>query len=175
MNVRILALPLVISSFLVCAVGCSNKNTQPAQTPQASNGVTTTSATTSNGNVHLSDDIMKSCKIDFNSVANAPKFDTDETALLPQDRTVLQQVATCLTTGPLKGRQVTLVGRADPRGETEYNMTLGEHRADAAKNYLANLGVDKTKMGETSRGKLDATGTDAAGWERDRRVDILLK
>ena len=45
---------------------------------------------------------------------------------------MLQQIATCVTTGPLRGKTLKLVGRADPRGEVEYNMGLGEHRADEA-------------------------------------------
>jgi peptidoglycan-associated lipoprotein len=54
-------------------------------------------------------------------------------------------------------------------------MALGEHRADGARDYLAKLGVDRAKIAETSRGKLDATGADDAGWARDRRVDITLQ
>jgi peptidoglycan-associated lipoprotein len=87
----------------------------------------------------------------------------------------LQQIATCVTTGPLKGRALQLVGRADARGEAEYNMGLGEHRADAVRKYLGALGVPQTQLTETSRGKLDATGTDEAGYQRDRRVDVALR
>jgi hypothetical protein len=46
-----------------------------------------------------------------------------------------------MTTGPLTGKSVELVGRADPRAEAEYNMNLGATRADAVKHYLAQLGV----------------------------------
>ncbi|MEO7112778.1 MAG: hypothetical protein ABI183_20200, partial [Polyangiaceae bacterium] len=69
------------------------------------------------GNVSVSNDIARACKVDFNNVASAPKFDTDQSSLEPQDQSVLQQVATCVTSGPLKGRSLHLVGRADPRGE----------------------------------------------------------
>jgi peptidoglycan-associated lipoprotein len=83
-------------------------------------------------------------------------------------------VAQCLTTGPLKGRSVKFVGRADPRGTQEYNMALGERRANAVMKYLAGLGVGAPQMTDTSRGALDATGSDAAAWRQDRRVDIDL-
>jgi peptidoglycan-associated lipoprotein len=69
---------------------------------------------------------------------------------------------------------VTLVGRADPRGEGEYNMSLGAYRASAVKSYLGERGVEQQRMRETSRGALDATGQDEEGWREDRRVDITL-
>jgi peptidoglycan-associated lipoprotein len=69
---------------------------------------------------------------------------------------------------------MNLVGRADPRGTPEYNMTLGQHRADAVVKRLASKGVAKSMMESTSRGAMDAVGTDEPSWARDRRVDILL-
>ncbi len=116
---------------------------------------------------------MAACNI--NSVDRAPKFDFDQSVLQQQDRGVLAQVAKCFTTGPLKGRSLKLIGRADPRGEVEYNFVLGEHRAGGVESYLAQLGVSGGKMIETSRGKLDANGADEAGWQRDRRVDLTLQ
>ena len=108
------------------------------------------------------------------NVDRAPKFDFDDAELLPEDRDVLEQVAKCVTTGPLKGRKLALVGRADPRGDTEYNMVLGSHRAHAVNAYLSGLGVDQKRLRDTSRGELDATGTDEGGFRLDRRVDIRL-
>jgi peptidoglycan-associated lipoprotein len=122
--------------------------------------------------VIMSDEIRTICNIEENE--KAPKFDFDSNDLSSAEKDVLTQVAKCLTMGPLKGRSVQLVGRADPRGETEYNFTLGHKRATAVKTFMAGLGVDGAKMSETSRGELDATGTDEEGWRRDRRVDIKL-
>jgi peptidoglycan-associated lipoprotein len=67
------------------------------------------------------------------------------------------------------------MGRADPRGETEYNFVLGESRASSVRTYLMGLGLDGSRISTTSRGKLDATGTDEAGWQLDRRVDVDLR
>lgn len=67
-----------------------------------------------------------------------------------------------------------LIGGADPRGEVDYNMTLGQARADSVQKYVVNKGVDRGMAPSTSRGAMDATGTDEAGWARDRRVDIML-
>jgi len=53
-------------------------------------------------------------------------------------------------------------------------MTLGQSRADAVKQYIVDHGMDKAKTDSSSRGAMDATGTDEASWARDRRVDILL-
>lgn len=101
-------------------------------------------------------------------------FDFDSTALQEEDRQLLAQVAKCLTDGALRGKNVSLVGRADARGESEYNMTLGESRAFSVHRYMIDLGVGKERMKATSRGEMDATGTDEEGWRKDRRVDIEL-
>jgi peptidoglycan-associated lipoprotein len=53
-------------------------------------------------------------------------------------------------------------------------MTLGGSRAEAVQRYLVDLGVGKDRMRATSRGEMDATGTDEHGWAQDRRVDIEL-
>jgi len=126
-------------------------------------------------NVNVSDDIMKACNIHIDNVARAPKFDYDDAQLLPEDRDVLEQIAKCVTAGPLKGRHLSLVGRCDPRGEVEYNMVLGDYRAESVHDYLAKLGVDPLTMAKTSRGELDAEGKDEDSWRRDRRVDVGLQ
>jgi peptidoglycan-associated lipoprotein len=167
-------LVLVGLSFVVaCAEKPPPKEPAPAETTArpAQQGRAIKTAT----GLGVGEDIVKACSIQFGTVDRAPKFEYAKSDLPSEDRSVLEQVARCLTTGPLKGRAVRLVGRADPRGESEYNMTLGVHRADSVKRYLANLGVNDQKVSETSRGELDATGHDEATWQRDRRVDILLQ
>lgn len=121
----------------------------------------------------ISADIAKLCGIKTSGTAN-PTFDYDKDDLAPEDRAVLDQLAQCLMTGALKGKTVALVGRADPRGTEEYNMGLGSRRAGAVSTYLARLGVGEPQLQATTRGALDATGTDEAGWQKDRRVDIQL-
>lgn len=167
------ALP-ALSLLSLLTVACAHEKTPQSETPVQTTSIAQRAPKTS-GNVTVSSDIAQACKIDFNNVDRAPKFNIDDSSLEPQDRSVLQQVATCVTNGPLKGRSLKLTGRADPRGEVEFNFVLGEHRAAAVDDYLAQLGVDRHKLAETSRGKLDATGTDDQGWQRDRRVDISLQ
>ncbi|HVK87367.1 MAG TPA: OmpA family protein [Kofleriaceae bacterium] len=120
----------------------------------------------------VSPEILQACGIKA-PTAN-PSFDYDKDELSPEDRQVLDQIATCFTTGALKGKALSLIGRADPRGTEEYNLGLGSRRAATVSSYLERLGVAKAQLGVTTRGALDATGTDEAGWQKDRRVDLQL-
>ncbi len=124
--------------------------------------------------VNVDDDIIKACNLKFENLDEAPKFDYDSEQLTTGEKNILEAIAKCITAGPLKGRALELVGRADPRGETEYNMTLGAKRARTVHSFLGGLGVPGDKLRDTSRGELDAKGTDEDGWRKDRRVDVHL-
>lgn len=124
----------------------------------------------SKGNINISDEIKKACGI---SDAEA-FFAYDSANVRPQDQAVLAKLATCFTTGPLKGREMRLVGHADNRGEEDYNMLLGQRRADNVKSAIVTAGMTAGKTFTTSRGELDATGTDDSSWTKDRRVDVVL-
>jgi peptidoglycan-associated lipoprotein len=87
---------------------------------------------------------------------------------------VLNSIATCFETGPGAGKSMKLIGHADPRGETMYNFALGQHRAGSVASYLEHKGLQDGRLSTSSRGAMDATGTDEATWAQDRRVDILL-
>ena len=137
---------------------------EPAPPPEKAGDVPTRS------NINISEDIKKACGL---TDADA-YFAFDSANVRPQDHAVLQKLAACFSTGPLKGRMMRLVGHADPRGDEEYNMVLGGRRADNVKNAIADAGLASSKIATTSRGEMDATGTDEAGWEKDRRVDIML-
>jgi peptidoglycan-associated lipoprotein len=66
------------------------------------------------------------------------------------------------------------VGHADPRGDEEYNVALGGRRSDAVANELIARNLRRNQVSTTSRGEMDATGTNEAGWAQDRRVDVQL-
>lgn len=161
---------------LAFAVGCGGDPKPEPKSATEQVGQTQSTAAPVNKKtdqtINVSDEIRKACGIDDSD--RAPKFDFDSSNLSSNDRDVLAQVAKCLTTGALKGRSVELVGRADPRGESEYNMNLGASRAKSADDYMAGLGVAATQMSVTSRGALDATGHNEETWRHDRRVDINL-
>jgi peptidoglycan-associated lipoprotein len=120
--------------------------------------------------ITIDDAILKACGIE------APKahFAFDSANVQSQDTGTLEKVARCFTSGPLKGRTLKVVGHADPRGETEYNFVLGNSRADAVGGFMRSKGMDNAKIATSSRGELDASGSDESGWARDRRVDLLL-
>lgn len=123
--------------------------------------------------LHVSQEIARLCALPEQK-GGAPHFDFDSTQLAPSDRDVLALVARCMTDGALRGRAIALVGRTDPRGETEYNMGLGEARADSVRRYMHDLGISSDRVGSSSRGEIDAEGKDDEGWALDRRVDITL-
>jgi peptidoglycan-associated lipoprotein len=139
--------------------------TAPAPRPMAAKPVSP-----STSQIAISDEIRAACGIPDEDAY----FAFDSARIREQDQRVLGQVATCFNTGPLKGRNMLLVGRADPRGSAEYNMVLGEHRAQSVGQYLSTLGLASHRMETSSRGKMDAMGTNEATWALDRRVDVDL-
>lgn len=122
------------------------------------------------GNLNIADEIRRAC-----GIPDAEAFFAfDSSNVRPADRAVLKKLADCFTTGPLKGREMRLVGHADPRGDFDYNMVLGEKRANNVKRIIAAEGMEATRVVTNSRGEMEATGTDEASWAQDRRVDVLL-
>lgn len=103
-----------------------------------------------------------------------PNFAFNSSALSAQAKRVLNAIATCFKDGPAAGHSMRIVGHADPRGDEEYNFGLGQQRADNVGRYLAKRGVGNDRLETSSRGELDAVGTDEAGWKRDRKVELLL-
>lgn len=73
-----------------------------------------------------------------------------------------------------KGRKITIQGNTDERGGTEYNLALGQKRAEAVRKSLSILGVADTQMEAVSFGKEKpkATAHDEAAWAENRRADI---
>jgi peptidoglycan-associated lipoprotein len=121
------------------------------------------------GSLHIDDKILKAC----GDIPTA-HFAFDSAAIGPEAAGALDALARCFATGPLKGRTMRLTGFADARGELEYNMGLGQKRAGSVADYVAKKGVEKGKLSTTSKGSLEATGTDEEGWARDRKVEVTL-
>ncbi len=126
-------------------------------------------------NLGISSELVDQCMVRLADAGKAPRFDYDETDLMIEDRNVLDVVGRCvMTDGPLAGRALQLVGRADPRGTQEYNLALGNKRANAVEEYLVRMGVTRGQINITTRGDIDATGRDEVSWRNDRRVDLTL-
>jgi outer membrane protein OmpA-like peptidoglycan-associated protein len=124
--------------------------------------------------IHITEDLRTACAIQDADTDRTTLFHFDSSELSSGDQRLLTQLARCLTSGPLGGRVLTLVGRADPRGTEEYNMALGDRRTGSVQSFLRGQGMDGDKLQASSRGALDAQGTDEAGWIKDRRVDVAL-
>ena len=101
-------------------------------------------------------------------------FDTDQYNVDDQDRATLDQQAAWLMRNTAV--RVTIEGHADERGTREYNLALGDRRANAAKNYLASRGIDAARMTTISWGKErpEAEGSDESAWARNRRAVTVL-
>ena len=106
---------------------------------------------------------------------NVIYFDTDRFNIDSQDAAALQTQAQYLARYPQV--LVTVEGHADERGTREYNLALGERRANAAKNYLVSLGVDAGRVATVSYGKERpvALGSDEQSWAKNRRaVSVVI-
>jgi peptidoglycan-associated lipoprotein len=160
-------------------IGCGSDPTPPPAAPTGDTQPPPVEATAQDqkpgddpaqADINISDEIRRACGI---SDAEA-RFAFNSARVREADRVILKKLATCFSTGPLKGREMRLVGHADPRGEAEYNMVLGDRRASNVKDAIANEGLSPDSIATTSRGEMDATGTDESTWSRDRRVDVML-
>lgn len=101
-------------------------------------------------------------------------FETDSHDIGPEDRTILDSQAAWLVANP--SVRVTIEGHCDERGTREYNLALGERRANAASNYLAARGVNASRMTVISYGKERpiALGSDNASWAQNRRAVTVV-
>lgn len=142
---------------------------QAALSPEQDQAVARAERETGASGIHVDDEILRLCP----NIAPT-KFSYNSSQVRNQFRTTLVELSKCMKEGGLKDKKVLLVGRADPRGEDDYNLALGGRRASAVQDALRSLGVDKSRLDLTSRGELDAKGTDEKSWAEDRRVDIRL-
>ena len=96
-------------------------------------------------------------------------FATNESILTTRSRETLRKQATWLREN--SGINVVLEGHADERGTREYNLALGERRANAAKDYLMTYGVSSSRISVISYGKerpVDS-GSNPLAWSKNRR------
>ena len=168
---------LILGLVALPLVGCASEPQKPPATSDKANdsaGQASRSGADKNpekrADINISEEIRKACGL---TQAEA-FFAYDSSRLRASDQPVFQKLATCFTSGPLAGRKMLLVGRADPRGEEEYNLVLGDSRAQSVQRALVSLKMRQEQIQTSSRGEMDAEGASEEGWARDRRVDVLL-
>ncbi len=100
-------------------------------------------------------------------------FGYDSADLDTHSQGELQRLAACVSNG--RTLPVHLVGAADPRGTEEYNLALGERRAQTVRGYLLGLGLPSDTVTYASVGEEMAMGTNEATWALDRHVMPVVR
>ena len=168
------SLKLVLAAALLATAACSKKPPQelppaPEQAPPESAPAPTPGP--------VQQGVVPGSKEDFLQQAGSDRvfFDTDQYDIDDQDRATLDKQAAWLT--KYAKIRITVEGHCDERGTREYNLALGERRANAAKNYLVTAGVDASRISVVSYGKERPAvpGDDESAWAQNRRaVTVLL-
>jgi peptidoglycan-associated lipoprotein len=102
-------------------------------------------------------------------------FDFDSATIKPSEEAKLQDLAAYFK-GNTKVEGLAIEGNCDERGTEKYNLSLGERRALAAREYLSNLGVDAHRVKTVTYGasKPAETGHDESAWKQNRRDEFVL-
>ena len=102
-------------------------------------------------------------------------FDYDSAVLSAAAQNVLKNKSIIL--GKYSGVSVTIEGHCDERGTNEYNLALGERRAESAKSFLVNLGVNPSRLKTISYGeeKPVNAGHDESAWSKNRRAHFVAE
>ncbi len=102
-------------------------------------------------------------------------FEFDSVRLTPEAQQLLTRKAQWLKQNP--GATITIEGHCDSRGTNEYNLALGEGRAQSAKTFLVDLGIDPARITTISFGEerpLDPRQNEAA-WAKNRRAHFIIE
>ena len=105
-------------------------------------------------------------------LGNVIHFDYDQDAIKDEDRPILDRKAEIMRANP--ALRIRISGHADDRGSDEYNLVLGNKRANAARQYLVGKGIDGGRIDVTSFGEerpVDAAENEAA-WAKNRRAEF---
>lgn len=175
---RITTSALVLSSVLaLAACGSSVKldegakveersGTPTATTPSTTDSRTISTVTTATDPLNDPQGIL---------ARRSVYFDYDSFIVKDEFKPVLAAHAQYLTNN--RGRRIVIQGHTDERGGREYNLALGQKRAEAVLRSLALLGVPEAQMEAVSFGeeKPKALGSDEAAWAENRRGDIVYQ
>ncbi len=101
-------------------------------------------------------------------------FNYDESEILPEARTILQRNADWMRMWP--STRIRVEGHCDERGTNEYNLGLGDERANAVRDYLVSLGIQASRVQTVSRGEESPFCSDSheGCWSRNRRGHFAI-
>ncbi len=134
----------------------------------------TTATTTAESKATMESKVIPGSQEDLVlNVGSQIQFAYDKSNLRPDARQVVERWADWLQQYPAV--TVTIEGHCDERGTREYNLGLGERRADSARKYLIALGINADRVGTISYGKERplCVSSNEACWSQNRR-DMLL-
>jgi peptidoglycan-associated lipoprotein len=145
----------------------SNTNTVPIS------GNTTDSTSMGNNTTSVQNDNNKA-GFDVNKTFSV-YFDFDRFDVKPEYAYIIQGWSVWATANP--AQKLVIQGNTDERGGREYNLALGQKRAEAVLKALKLSGVDESRLDAISFGKEKpmATGSDESAWGKNRRADIVRK
>ncbi len=145
-------------------------------TPEAAGEASATGASTATQTAAApTAEMMPGSREDFEiNVGDRVFFDYDRYDLTAEARAQLERQAAWLQSYP--SVTITVEGHCDERGTREYNLALGEQRANATMNYLVALGVDPNRVQTISYGKErpEAIGSDETAWSQNRRAVTVI-
>ncbi|THD35565.1 MAG: peptidoglycan-associated lipoprotein Pal [Sphingomonas sp.] len=166
---------LILLAALFATAGCAHK--RPKILPPSAGDAPVTDNSGANGG-DSNGVVVPGSAQDFQRsvMSDTIHFALDMSDIDATSRSILDSQVAWLTKWP--NRRITIEGHADERGTREYNLALGDRRANAAKNYLAAKGIDPSRITTISYGKERpiALGSDEASWAQNRRaVTIVLQ
>jgi peptidoglycan-associated lipoprotein len=165
-----------VAAGLALTAGCSKKAPKDIPPPPAGSETDVGTDAGADADSGVGTAIVPGSRADFvqNVRSDRILFETDSYALDDDDRSVLDSQVAWLQTN--RNVRVTIEGHCDERGTREYNLALGDRRANAAKNYLSARGIDPSRMSVISYGKErpEALGSDESAWAQNRRAVTIV-
>lgn len=166
------ALALVVALVLAgCASGVKLDETPPVETrtPGAGSGAGAAGSGTSQSGVAAVD---LTGKTDASAVGKIVYFDFDSFVVKDEYRGIVEGHAKMLAAN--RSKRVVIEGHADERGGREYNLALGQKRAEAVGRSLVLLGAQDSQLESVSYGeeRPAVTGSDEAAWAKNRRAEL---
>jgi peptidoglycan-associated lipoprotein len=167
---------VAIAAALAMTAGCASRRTTdlPPEPPTSTTPADETTDPNQSGTIGGA--ALPGSRADF--LQNVPTdrvfFDLDSFSLDGEDRATLDAQAAWLNRNPTV--RVTIEGHADERGTREYNLALGDRRANAARDYLQSRGVAASRMQVISWGKERPAveGSNEAAWAQNRRAVTVV-